>query len=272
MTWNLVGAAWLLLSFLNGPLDVTEVPNFTRAHGVFALADADGTRLIALADLPRPGELKTALCVGGERFPARFERRQEEKENNGRQSADNFDKLPGYIFSLPGKAPGPLGTCFLGSDPFLASAKVLPLTQTTGPGRCTPSHRRQFAKLRGREVAHCWPMGDVSPEKGLVLIQFAHRGQSALASLVLVDRERTLFADFPAEYRGKGEDVWRVSDGGKLSPEGMQVVFLIQQNDSSYALGISWLAEEGESVSLFVSGPRDSFTQVIQDAWYQAPV
>jgi hypothetical protein len=110
----------------------------------------------------------------------------------------------------------------------------------------------------------------LAADKQVALLEFERRGRDALASLVLVDGSRTIFADVHAEFRGVGEDLWRVDDGGMLSPAGLKIVCALQRG-SWYALGIAWAGAEGQLLSLWVSEGREQFAKVLNDYWYQAP-
>jgi hypothetical protein len=104
-----------------------------------------------------------------------------------------------------------------------------------------------------------------------MLVEFERRGTTALASVVVTDGPRTIFADYPAEFRGAGQDLWRADDGGELSPEGWSVVCLLQR-ETGYALAIAWSGTEGDSLSLWASDGGDRFVQVVRDYWYRAPM
>jgi len=103
-----------------------------------------------------------------------------------------------------------------------------------------------------------------------MLAEFARTGKDALASVVLMEGEHVLFGDYPATFRGDGDDLWRVDDGGLLSAEGFQVV-LVARRGERYAVGVSWAGTEGRSPVLFASGGGNVFQRVIEDYWYQAP-
>ena len=137
-----------------------------------------------------------------------------------------------------------------------------------GPGACL--QRQRFATLRGRPVVHRSPLARLTPGKQVALLEFERRGKDALASLVVVDGSRTLFADLPAEFKGPGQDLWRVDDGGVLTPEGLQIVL----RAAAWRLvrpGTAWQGAEGRVLSLWISEGGDRFTKVIDDYWYQVP-
>jgi hypothetical protein len=114
-------------------------------------------------------------------------------------------------------------------------------------------------------------MARLPADRSLILAEFAREDKNALASVVLIDRERMIFADYHAVHRGEGEDLWRIGDSGALDVDDFRVVFLVQRG-SSYALGVAWAGEEGLNLSVFVSNGDDHFDKVIADYWYREPV
>lgn len=265
----LFGLGLSLLMNTAGGARVQDLPGATDTYGGFGIPDQGGSRLLVIPKLARPQLLKTALCAGGRRVPVRFAHRQAEDANSdGRQTSRSFDKLAGNVFAVSGKTVDPGTPCFLASDALLAGSAVLSVGAPDGSGACLQPGR--FAALRDRPVVHCWPLARLGPGKDIALLEFERRGKDALASLVLVDGSGTIFADVHAEFRGAGEDLWRVDDGGVLSPEGLQVVCVLERK-GWHALGTAWVAAEGRSLSLWIAEGGDQFTKVVNDYWYQAP-
>jgi len=269
MRRHLSGLAFCFLTVLAAGAQVQNVPDGTDEHGGFGLQDQSGTRLLLIPNLVPPEILKAALCGGGRRFPVQFARRQTVQDSgNKRQTPQRFDELSGNVFTvLEGKVE-PDATCFLASEPLLAGSTLLSVAAPIGSGGCV--QRGQFAARRARPVIRCWPIARVARGKQIALLEFDRREKVALASLVLVDGARMIFADYPAEFRGEGQDLWRADDGGVLSPHGFAVVFALQRGDR-YTLGVAWDGAEGRSLSLWVSEGSERFRQVINDYWYQAP-
>lgn len=216
----------------------------------------------------RPELLKAALCSGGGRVPVQFDRQVEGASSDGRQTPRNFDRLAGSVFTVLGTAVDPDTPCFLASEALLAGSAVLSIAAPEGAGACLQPGR--FAALRARPVVHCWPLARLAADKQVVLLEFERRGKDALASLVLLAGPRTIFADVHAEFRRAGESLWRVDDGGVLSPQDFTIVCAVQRGDW-YALGTAWAGAEGRSLSLWISGGTDAFAKVVNDYWYQAP-
>ena len=258
----------LLMSGIVGAQAPT-VPGATDNEGGFGLPDQRGRRLLVVPKLTRPELLHAALC-GDHRVPVQFERGQRESAgSDGRQTSRSFDRLAGSVFTVVGTdAVTPDTPCFLASDAFMAGSIVLRVGAPQGPESCREPGR--FAAVRDRRVVHCWPLARLGPDAQVVLVEFERRGTDALASVVLVDGARTIFADLHAEFRKAGEDLWRVDDGGVLSPRGLTIVGALRRR-AGYALGTAWAGTEGRSLSLWIADGSDRFTEVVNDYWYQAP-
>lgn len=268
MRAGLFALCFSCLIAVSGRAQIQELPGATADHGGFGLPDQRGGRLLLIPNLARPELLRAAFCGGGRRVPVQFERRQVLRANDGRQTWRNFDTLAGSVYSVLGNTVDPDAPCFLASEALLAGSAVMSVAAPEGSVACLQPGR--FAALRDRSVVHCWPLAHVGREGQVALLEFERRGKDALASLVLVDGARTVFADVPAEYRGAGQDLWRVDDAGVLSPEGLRVVCALQRG-GWYALGTTWAGAEGQVLSLWISDGSDRFTKVINDYWYQAP-
>ena len=252
------------------------LPGGTAGHGAFAFPDPSGRRLLVVSDLARPELLHEAACSDGRRFPVRFEGRQIEREGtNGRQSPEVFDKVAGSVFTVlrgiigQGSQIGEV-SCFLAGDALRSSATWLPVERSDGSRECSSDVRRQLASSHSRPIVNCWPLAALPGNRRIVVAEFARRDKDALAGVVLIDRDRTVFADYPATFTGEGQDLWRADDGGELSPDGFRIVFVLQRGHT-YVLGVSWAGSEGQSLAVFVSNSGNRFTQVIGDYWYQAP-
>jgi hypothetical protein len=202
----------------------------------------------------------------------RFERRQAAQEgNNGREWPGNFDKLAGDVFAVSQGRIDKGASCFLASDALLSGAIILPAGAPAGRSECDAGVRGRLASSRNRKVVNCRVIARLPEDLSLVLAEFARQDKDTLASVVLIDRERMVFADYHAEYRGEGESLWRVDDGGALDLNAFGFVFLLQRRNF-YALGIAWSGAEGLDLSAFVSSDNTRFTEVIADYWYQAPL
>lgn len=245
-----------------------DPPAASAEYGGFAIPDAAGTRLLLIPDLATPERLRTAVCTGGGRVPVRFDREQAARPGGTRRvTAGNFDYLAGRVFNVTGNRIDDRAACLLASESLLAGSTLLPV----GRGEdAACSARGRLSSRRGRPIVRCWPIGRARGSRELLLVEFERRGKDALASLVVVDGDRAVFADYPAEYRGADQDLWRADDSGVLSPDGFEVVSFMQRR-GGYALGIAWRGPEGTSLSLWISD-GDRFIQVLRDYHYHAPI
>jgi hypothetical protein len=248
---------------------VRDVPAATDRHGGFGLPDQRGRRLLVIPKLAQPERLKAALC-SGRRASVQFERTQAAGANSdGRQTSRTFDALAGNVFTVVEHNPvEPDTPCFLASEAFVTGSEVLTIVAPEGSAACRQPER--FATLRDRPVINCWPLARLGLAAHVALLEFERRGKDALASVVLIDGARMMFADVPAEFRGPGEDLWRVDDGGVLSPHGITLVCALKRG-RWHALATAWAGAEGRSLSLWIAERSDRFTKVINDYWYQAP-
>ena len=258
---------WSLIT-IAGAAQVKEPPAASDAYGGFGLPDQQGARLLLMTDLARPDLLKTALCAGGRTVPVHFERRQGQTANNGRQATANFDKLAGNVFAIVGGKVDSETPCFLASETLLAANTVLSIAVPQGSGAC--AQRSRFATERDRPVINCWPLARLGTDTQVALLEFERHGKDALAALVLVAGTRSVYLDYPAEYKAKGESLWRVDDDGKFSPDGIKVICALQRG-SVYTIGTGWDGAEGKLLQLWTSDGHDRFTKLLNDYWYQAP-
>ncbi len=266
-----ITAMWLLI-VPAGRLRPQELPRATTQYGAFAFADPSGARLLVVSGASQPEDLRTALCSGGRRFSVQFDRRQAAQEgNNGRQWSGNFDKLAGDVYTVPQGKIDENESCFMASDALLSGATVVPAGTPPKRSECDADVRGRVAASRSRRVVNCRTIARLPADRSLILAEFAREDKNALASVVLIDRERMIFADYHAVYRGEGEDLWRIGDSGALDVDDFRVVFLVQRG-SFYALGVAWAGEEGLNLSVFVSNGDDHFDKVIADYWYREPV
>jgi hypothetical protein len=238
----------------------------------FAFPNEPGTRLLATAEIAKPEALHVALCSGGVRVPVQFERRQAEgKGSTGRQTPRNFANTAGSVFRITGGTISADATCVLTDDSFVAGATLVPLKRPFGEARCAKTKYPDFQADKNRPVVGCWPIAESSGGAQVVVIEFARRLTNALASLVVIDGDRRIYVDYPAQFKGPGDDLWRVDDGGEIHAEGFDVVFLLKRG-STYTIAIDWGGAEGSALSVHTSDEGQPFKEVMTDSWYRAPL
>jgi hypothetical protein len=103
------------------------------------------------------------------------------------------------------------------------------------------------------------------------IIEFSRLLTHALAALVVIDGDRRMYVDYPAEFKGPGDDLWRVDDGGEIHAQGFQVVFLMKRG-ATYLLGVDWTGAEGNALSVHVAEGGSQFKEIVTDSWYRSPI
>ena len=265
------GAMWLAVC-LAGGAQGQELPRATMEYEAFAFPDPSGMRLLTVSEPTQPELLHTVFCSDGRRASVRFDHRQTERDgHNGRETSYNFDLLAGDVFTVVDGTIDADARCFLASDALASSATLLSMEGSPGSGECGLTVERQLASLRGRAVVNCRSIAQLVTGGRLLLAEFARQGNDFLASVVMMDDDRMIFADYRAVFRGERESLWRVGDGGVLAPDGLGIVFLLRRG-TSYTIGVDWVGAEGSSLAVFASDGGAQFIQVIAEYWYHAPV
>lgn len=299
-----LGAGWRTLASpqtarprVSEPVPALAAPGL----GAFAFTNTAGTRLMLvgeslgrspgappLGDASKPyAALRTAFCSDGLSHRIAFERAQsEDGRDEGRRSHFTFDHLEGLVFRI--QDPGMLAegaNCFLAAQTFERSVAVVPALlagerkfirsdqRASRLSACEAGLPARIASARSRAVTNCWPLrsslGPRAPH--VVLVEFARRGNAALASVVVVDRGALVFADQPGDYgREGGLSVWRVDDGGRLDPSAFDVLLLARRG-RNLVLAFSWAGTEATVLTLMESR-RGRFRELLRDSWYQAPL
>lgn len=238
----------------------------------FAFPNQQGTQLLVTAEIAKPDALRIALCTGGQQLSVQFERRQPEgRSTTNRQAPHNFAQTAGAVFRITGGKVSPEATCVLAEEPFLTGATVLPLKRPSPDARCPKSQYPDFQVDKGRPVVGCWPIAESPAGARVAIIEFARRLTDALASLVVVDGDRRMYVDYSAQFKGPGDNLWRVDDGGEIHAEGFDTVFLLKRG-TTYVLAVDWAAAEGNALSLQIAEGSGQFKEVISDSWYRSPM
>jgi hypothetical protein len=238
----------------------------------FAFPNEEGTQLLVTAEVVEPEHLRVALCSGSQQLQVQFERRQSERSGGtGRQIPRNFAYTAGSVFRVgPGKVSAQ-ATCLLTDESFLRGATLFPVKRPSQPARCPKTVYPNFQADKGRPVVGCWPIAESPTGVRIAIIEFARQLTNALASLALIDGDRRMYVDFPAQFTGPGDDLWRADDGGEIHAEGFDVLFILKRG-STYTIAIDWGGAEGRALSVHVSDGISEFKEVVTDSWYTAPI
>lgn len=242
----------------------------------FAFSDEQGARLLATSAPANPQMLQAALCTGArEPVAIEFDHTQTEAPNStGRQSSQNFDRTAGAVFRITGAKVSSGSTCVLTDQSFIAGATLVPLERPPQSARCSKAAYPQLQSDKGRPVLGCWPIAESTSGTRIAVLEFSRHLTRALASVVVIDGERRLYVDYPATFKGPGDDLWRADDGGNIHPEGFQIVFLLKRG-TTYIVGIDWAGAEGSALSVYIAdGLTDpgEFKEMTSDSWYRSPL
>ena len=239
----------------------------------FAFPNEQGTQLLVTGEIAKPDALRIALCTGGQQLSVQFERRQPEGRNTtNRQAPQNFAQTAGAVFRIIGGKVSPEATCVLAEESFLAGATVR-AAEASVAGRAL-LRKRRIRTSRRTKAARSSAAGQLPNrvrEFSVAIIEFARRLTQALASLVVIDGERRMYVDYSAEFKGPGDDLWRVDDGGEIHAEGFEVVFLLKRG-TTYVLAVDWAGAEGNALSVHTAEGGGQFKEVISDSWYRSPM
>ena len=237
----------------------------------FAFPNEQGTQLLATAEIATPQALRVAICSDGRQVPIQFDRRQSEGRNStGRQTPQNFANTGGFVFRIVSGAIRADASCLIADEAFLAGATAVPIARPPETARCAKAMYPDFQADKGRPVVGCWPIGGAGGIQ-VAILEFTRRLNQALAALVVVDGDRRIYIDYPADFRGPGSDLWRADDGGEIHAEGFGVVFLLKRG-STYLLALDWKGAEGSALSLHTSEGAGQFKELFSESWYRAPM
>jgi hypothetical protein len=220
-------------------------------YGGFAYADSSGRRLLAVSELSDPAAVLTAICQSGGRLAVRFDRHQPRGENDsGRQTSRNFDNDEGDLFRVVDGDAGRDETCLLiGPALFALASPTIP--RGALDTRCDPADSTRITEVKQRLVTSCSRVWIVDDTTRVVAAVFELRGDSALASLALIDPIQVALLDFPGHH-DPDAGTWRVGDGGAFHAEHINILF-VTVGPTDRAIALAWGAGEGESSVLAVA-------------------
>jgi hypothetical protein len=238
----------------------------------FAFPNEQGTRLLATGEIAKPEALRIAICSGGQQVSVQFERRQPEgPKTTGRQTPQNFSQAGGAIFRIVSGTVSPDATCVLGDESLLAGATLMPLKRPAQNARCAKAMYPLFQADKTRPVVGCWPIAESAAGIRIAIIEFSRRLTQALASLVVIEGDRRTYIDYPADFKGPGDDLWRADDGGEIHAGGFDVVFLLKRGPS-YVVAVDWAGAEGNMLSVQTADGGGQFKEIVSDSWYRSPM
>lgn len=230
----------IIIGFCGLPGLAMQVTGDNVAFGFF---DASGGRLIVTGSAIALDVNKEiyALFSGNQFQSIQFLQQQSRAVgDSGRQTATNFDRLPGYVFSI--NSPGsPNKSCLVVEKSFLTERRLLPC-QSRIEG-CDANETGLIESARGLRIEQSSGIAQLDNGGRLLLVRFELVGDQAVAALVYIAADnRLVFREFSAKYNPVS--TWRVDDGGDIRPEQFRILVMAQK-DNCLEMAYEFLGPEG---------------------------
>ncbi len=227
----------------------------------FGFADSSGRYLLASEINPHSRNSYYAVISSEKIFKLDFiEERKEKKESTGRQTAGNFNNLGGFLFQSPYIKLNPGKTYLIANSNYLSQHSRLSI-EPVPYVPLTSEYIEQIENAKCTRIKSSWQMGKIDDGIIIALVLFQPRKDTALASLVLMKNNLSVFEDYPGNLKDE-YSVWRVDDGGEISPQSINVIALFYSQDG-YQIARTWAGEEGEN-SVFLVQKGNVFKPVIE--------
>ncbi|OKP90248.1 hypothetical protein A3842_03790 [Paenibacillus sp. P3E] len=251
----------------------------------FGFADLTGKRILAASEddskLAEMKSLNMAVGQGGQLLTVRFEKWQRGTANSdGRDLANNFANLSGYVFTVEEGSAASDETYYLADSAVFAPGSLLKVEPAGGkPQQLGADHpvRKEILARKQRKIQSIWKLADLSAssdpsgELHLYLVQFARQDKNMLFSLVLQKNAELSFADYPAVIQEDDYSVWRVDDGGEILPEMFSLLFAAR-TATGVALGINWWGAEGVNSFFLLQQGIDLKEMDVRYSRYTSPL
>lgn len=226
-----------------------HVADIDKLSPFFGFANADGSQIIVTGLETSLSDYDHIVGEGGKTYGVQFAKWQTgSDQSSGRDTANNFANLEGYVFDVLGGKAAPNETYYVVKQQDFDLESLLEITPPAQTGTDAELETEETLKenislMRDRDVTQIWTLADIGSERKLYLVRFADKGKDRLFSIALFNGENFLFRDYPAV----AEDdisVWRVDDGGEVSPD-MFPPLLAAETKQGLLLGMSWWGAEG---------------------------
>ena len=250
-----------------------------KLRGIFGFADVEGKHILVTGHEEgldkEMAPLNMAIGDNGKVLTLRFEKWQSGNENNnGREMAHNFTNLSGYLFAVEEGSATTDKTYYL-TDSADFNPQVLvpikPVNVNQASEAVEEGVRASITSMKLREPQQIWKLADLTTNRQLYLVQFVRQDKDMLFSIILKDKEELIVMDYPAVIEEDEYSVWRVDDGGEVSPEMFSIMFAAETSDG-ILLGMEWWGAEGVN-TFFLHKEGDSFKEMdIHYGRYTSPI
>ncbi|GGF71581.1 hypothetical protein GCM10010912_15870 [Paenibacillus albidus] len=246
-------------------------------QSTLGFGDTTGKRILITDGAGKEQQMsKLTLAVGhnGQTLKVKYLNWQPASEDNtARETAVNIPNLSGYLYAVEEGAAAPNETYYMADDSVFdveALVSVTPAAKDTEAPAVDEAIGSTIATAKGREILRIWKLADLGTEGEVYVTQFVRDGNDMLFSIVLKSGEDYTYMDYPAVIQGDEYSVWRVDDGGEITPE-MFSVLLAARTEQGILLGLNWWGAEGVS-TFFLNQDGEQFKELdIQYGRYISP-
>lgn len=239
---------------------------------LFGFANESGTKLIAPIQEGSTEEnakrITKAVGENGKILSIKYEFIQNENEkNNRRDTAQNFDNLAGYLFTINTGTATANETYYLMNESNLNLEALLPITSAMDTS-VKETIQKEIENKKDRTIRQSFHLADIGENGELYLINFEKEGEDYLFSIVYKEGAHICFMDYPVASSDP-YSVWRVDDGGNISTNMFSILFA-GRTENGLLLAMNWLGAEGIN-SFLLEQNGDSFESLpIQYSRYTA--
>lgn len=234
----------------------------------FGFANKSGTQLLVVHEINQPESYKQAIC-NGEIYSIAFQKFQNvsSEKSTSRETADNFDKVPGNIYGIEGDARPKegTGTCLL----FEAGEVLKPIKLAKNYTPCTAIMKKKLLPYaEGWVLSKCLMKSNVQAKIQAGLIDYHPKDTQGMGQLFVANQQGVYTVDFP------GQPCWRVD--GECSfitkdPNALLEVSFVVEMKSGLGVFVIWPGAEGEW-SAFYEVQSGKIKQTKDNYRYWSPI
>ncbi|SUJ06177.1 Uncharacterised protein [Sphingobacterium spiritivorum] len=236
----------------------------------FGFLDSLGKHILTLEQdsLPHPEQYDLVLNDQGKGFPVQYKGFQKSTDgDNGRQTADNFDKSAGFLYQLKeNKLTSSATAVVLTDNAFLSSRKVL-IPHAAKDAGTMPAAVQKLVAEKNRKVKNFKNIAQIDEKTLISIVEFEVKNDSALAVLVYSSPQKTITQEYKAKYDDMS--TWRVDDGGDFNMDYIDILYAFIYRDN-IELVLSDMGAEGYNVT-YLKEKAGAFVVAKEAYGYSAP-
>ena len=234
-----------------------------------AFSDKTGKQILMVGNdtLPDPQRFTIAIADKGKDFSMKYIlNKKASKNDNGRQTAYNFNNCGGFLFEMKTGKVNSDESVIIISENFLRNRKQLKMEDAI-KDELPETVRHKIESEKARKIKRYQAISQVDKTKRIYLFEFEVKNDSALAALAFVTPGKIVYKDFPAAFDSMS--TWRVDDGGEFGIEAYKVLAVFERQ-GLIELVTNWDGEEGFSIEYMVEDGNE-FKTIKEGYRYAAP-